>query len=302
MLFSFFLDWSRRLSIQTLFSMPAFLAELYKTYEHQNFTMPDKELPLTRALLEIAVALDVVRPEDAPLIDEGAARGHGYRSRAADPVALKRQMDVITDKFAGYLQRDAHEFFADLIDFLHDELEAVPRESGKVEGEGVSCETNGNSSDKVDDVVSPDGEECQKENSPREGPNGTPTRKKRQEAADGNRDAQSPSKGTPPSSSPQSRDPACPAVAKPSPPLLPTDDFFRLKVRVCLRCDSCGYSRSKEEMYRHLSVDVGEDADGVDWTVGRSLDRFFQHERRELKCEKCDAGKTATQKLEIISL
>ena len=282
--------------------MPDFLAELYKTYELQKRTMPEKELPLTRALLEIAVALEVVQPEDVPLIDESAARGHGYRSRAADPTALKRQMDAITDKFAGYLQRDAHEFFADLVDCLHDELEAVPKEGGKEEGGGVGCEANGDSGDKVDDVVGPDGEECQKENSPREGPNGTPARKKSQEPADENRDAQSPSKGTPPSSSSQSRDSACPAVAKPSPPLLPTDEFFRLKVRVCLSCDSCGYSRSKEEMYRHLSVDVGEDAPGVDWTVEQSLKRFFKSERRELKCEKCDAGETATQRLEIISL
>ena len=286
--------------------MPAFLAELYTTYDQQKTATPGKELPLTRALLEIAAALDVVKPEDVPLIDESAARGHGHRSRAADPAALKSRMDAITDKFAGYLQRDAHEFFADLVDCLHDELEAAPKSQ---QGGETGDEKNEDNGDEVDDAVRPEGEECQKENSPREGPNGTPTRKKRQEAADENRDALSPSKDKPPSSSssspPQSRDAACPAVAKSSPtPLLPTDDFFRLRVRVCLSCDSCGYSRSKEEMYRHLSVDVGEEGagGGAGWTVERSLERFFAPERREVKCEKCEAGETATQRLEIISL
>lgn len=59
--------------------------------------------------------------------------------------------------------------------------------------------------------------------------------------------------------------------------------------------------RSKDEMYRHLSVDVGEDSELDTWTVERSLQQFFQPERRELKCERCESGETATQTLEIIS-
>jgi hypothetical protein len=59
--------------------------------------------------------------------------------------------------------------------------------------------------------------------------------------------------------------------------------------------------RSKDEMYRHLSVDVGEDSEHDPWTVERSLQQFFQPEKRELKCEKCESGETATQTLEIIS-
>jgi ubiquitin C-terminal hydrolase len=54
-------------------------------------------------------------------------------------------------------------------------------------------------------------------------------------------------------------------------------------------------------MYRHLSVDVGEDSEIETWTVERSLQQFFQPEKRDLKCERCDAGQTATQTLEIIS-
>lgn len=59
--------------------------------------------------------------------------------------------------------------------------------------------------------------------------------------------------------------------------------------------------RSKDEMYRHLSVDVGDDSEHDPWTVERSLQQFFQPEKRELKCEKCESGETATQTLEIIS-
>jgi ubiquitin C-terminal hydrolase len=82
---------------------------------------------------------------------------------------------------------------------------------------------------------------------------------------------------------------------------LPTDEFFYFKVRQCLECDSCGYSRSKDELYRHLSVDIGEDANKEGWSVGRSLERFFQDEEREVKCEKCETGTTATQTMKIKS-
>lgn len=65
---------------------------------------------------------------------------------------------------------------------------------------------------------------------------------------------------------------------------------------------SCfSWSRSKEELYRHLSIDVGEDVENDPWTVKRGLDKFFQPETRELKCEKCSDGATATQTIEIIS-
>jgi hypothetical protein len=50
-------------------------------------------------------------------------------------------------------------------------------------------------------------------------------------------------------------------------------------------------------------VDVGEeDTKEPDaWTVERSLQQFFKEEKRELNCEKCEDGKSATQSMEIIS-
>ena len=56
-------------------------------------------------------------------------------------------------------------------------------------------------------------------------------------------------------------------------------------------------------MYRCLSVHVGEEGstDPDTWTVECSLQQFFQDEMREVKCEKCEEGKTATQTMKIIS-
>jgi ubiquitin C-terminal hydrolase len=80
---------------------------------------------------------------------------------------------------------------------------------------------------------------------------------------------------------------------------LPTDTYFRLDVKVCLTCDHCKYTRCKEEMYRHLSIDVGADEE-ESWSVEKGLKQFFRPEVREIKCEKCDLGMTATQTTHII--
>mmetsp|Transcript_3030 Transcript_3030/g.6265 ORF Transcript_3030/g.6265 Transcript_3030/m.6265 type:complete len:1081 (-) Transcript_3030:4020-7262(-) len=222
-------------SLQTLYSIPQFLHKLYQSYEE---LCSFKELPLTTALLEVAVTIGALKEEDVPMISPDTARSTLLSSKAANPSALKKQMDVLTDKFAGYEQRDAHEFLGDLVDFLHEELVDSP-------------------SDEKDD----DSKKSQESNS---------------------EDAE--------------EKPATVVTTD-----LPTDEYFHLKVRVCLKCKSCGYSRSKEELYRHLSIDVGEDDDGESWGVERSLEHFFQAEDRELNCEKCEDGTSATQTMEIIS-
>jgi ubiquitin C-terminal hydrolase len=231
-------------SLQTLFSIPQFLHNLYRSYEELVST---KEMPLTKALLEVATAIQVLKEADVPRISPEVARNKLFNSKAANPSALKKQMDVLTDKFTGYEQRDAHEFLGDLVDFLHDELADSPSD-GNEDGEMKKLEESSYVDD--DDVAG--------------------------------------------KSAPAA------AVATTS-PLLPTDEYFHLKVRVCLECKSCGYSRSKDELYRHLSVDVGEDTDGETWSVERSLQQFFQNEDREVKCEECESGTSATQTMEIIS-
>ncbi|VEU45350.1 unnamed protein product [Pseudo-nitzschia multistriata] len=84
-------------------------------------------------------------------------------------------------------------------------------------------------------------------------------------------------------------------------PIEPTDEFFRWNVKVCLECKHCGYSRSKEEMHRYLSIDIDHGSADSGPAVGACLARFFSPEDREIDCEKCKIGKTATQTMEVLS-
>lgn len=85
---------------------------------------------------------------------------------------------------------------------------------------------------------------------------------------------------------------------------LPTDEYFRLDLDVCLTCNSCQYSRVKSELYRHISVDVNSFAleDGEErktLSLEDCLAKFFKSGEHELKCEKCDNGNSVTQTLKI---
>lgn len=86
--------------------------------------------------------------------------------------------------------------------------------------------------------------------------------------------------------------------------ILPTDEYFRLDLDVCLTCNSCQYSRVKSELYRHISVDVNSIAleDGEERKVlclEDCLAKFFKSGEHELKCEKCENGNSVTQTLKI---
>ena len=57
-------------------------------------------------------------------------------------------------------------------------------------------------------------------------------------------------------------------------------------------------------MYRHLSIDVADNTKNKDkqkWTVDKGLQKFFQPETLDIRCEKCKEGQSATQNMEIIS-
>ena len=84
--------------------------------------------------------------------------------------------------------------------------------------------------------------------------------------------------------------------------VLPTDDF-RLTVQVSLECMSCQYTRTKEEMYRHLSIDIPDSKASPDFVaqLPESLDQFFEPEVREIRCEKCSLGTHAKQSMRITS-
>merc|ERR1712238_344339 len=275
------------------------VAEVDKVEVVGNGNGPLLVLPLTDAILSIARSLGflstttvtnanstvlpsasavAVPPMVAPAPAAVAPTVVSPITSAIDPSPLKRAIDSITNKFIGYEQRDAHEFFSDLIDLLHDELVLA---------------TTGNTAAVVDRISSDMDIDADTDTNP----------------SNANVDTSSQNVSLLSKSSSSSS-------TKMSVPLLPTDQYFRMNVNVRLTCDKCGYSRSKEEMYRHLSVEVGSDnnilgnglkkeglsssssSDGPR-TIEKGLRQFFCPEKRELRCEKCKTGETATQTMEV---
>jgi ubiquitin C-terminal hydrolase len=113
-----------------------------------------------------------------------------------------------------YEQRDSHEFLSDLVDFLHDELAA-----SSTQPDAAAAVAASSGSTIGGRVWSP------KEN---ENPN----------VAEGKLVGEL-ENGT-------VGDQHCAStsiVQNDRSVLLPTDKYFQLNVRVCLECDSCGYSR-----------------------------------------------------------
>lgn len=83
----------------------------------------------------------------------------------------------------------------------------------------------------------------------------------------------------------------------------PVDNYFAMEVQTHLTCDSCSHRSSHLEVYRHLSIEVGNNEDDPidENSVMESLRSFFAPEKRNLKCEKCFSD-TATQTTEIMKL
>jgi len=77
----------------------------------------------------------------------------------------------------------------------------------------------------------------------------------------------------------------------------PIDVYFRMDLRVSLTCDTCQYRRSRDEIYRHLSLDISNVSSVTD-----ALSNFFMQDTVCLSCENCSKGKTATRTMQIIRL
>ena len=59
--------------------------------------------------------------------------------------------------------------------------------------------------------------------------------------------------------------------------------------------------RTKDEMYRHLSIDVDRvDGESDPWSVGQGVEKFFRAGKVAVSCEECKEGKTATQTQSIL--
>lgn len=77
----------------------------------------------------------------------------------------------------------------------------------------------------------------------------------------------------------------------------PVNSHFKTCVRVRLTCDSCKFTRTHNETYLHLSLEIGPNSGSVE----DGLRRFFSPETRDIKCEKCFC-ETASQSMEIVKL
>ena len=185
-------------------------------------SLVDSETPLTQTLMRIIQQL---------LADPTPTGSQPLSSVVLNPVALKKTVDLKTDRFLGYEQRDAHEFLSVLLDLVHEELETANNQRKKSLGD-----------DSAMAVENQDG--------------------------------------------------------------LPTDDFHFM-VQTSLQCTSCNYTRSREELYQHLSIDLPTKQDisgkGDVAQIADSLDSFFQPEELELRCEKCAHGTHVRKTLKIVS-
>lgn len=217
--------------------------------------------PLTRSLLEV--------------IDELSSPPTAASSTVI-PRQVKSAMDAITDKFIGYEQRDAHEFLSDLIDSVHEELHP-PKNNTNQNDSGDASNVNDQT-----DVNS--------------------TTEQSLEAANPAEDVVDDAKELPtnPAGAHETGTAAMDSRNDAAKTAFATDDF-RMTVEVCLKCESCGYSRTKSEMYRHLSLDIMSDDGNKTACIPVSLNQFFQPEIREIRCEKCSEGTHASQSLRILS-
>lgn len=69
-------------------------------------------------------------------------------------------------------------------------------------------------------------------------------------------------------------------------------DLFSSEVTNCLKCDSCGFERSKKEHYNHFSLDLSSN-------LSDSLEQFFHSgSKLEISCDKCK-HKTSTQTVSL---
>ena len=73
-------------------------------------------------------------------------------------------------------------------------------------------------------------------------------------------------------------------------------DDFQFTLESSLTCSSCGYNRKKEEIYRHLSLDIVKGDENCRMaSIPTSLSHFFEPTLLELRCDKCQDGTHAQQ-------
>ncbi|CAM9682636.1 unnamed protein product [Chrysoparadoxa australica] len=189
---------------------------------------------------------------------------HGIMS----PAQLKRAMDAQSDKFAGNMQQDAHEFCSDLLNAVHDELlllvDSLPANTMRLT-EAVGSTKARTTGTLADAMVTP-GET---------GP--VPTES-----------SATPSNGAKTDIQAAANQPSSDCRTKDESRLcwLPTTQSFHAEVEVTLVCNDCGYMRSKVELYRDFSLDLPTEVKLI-MSMAELLEGFFQAKQLSLDCERC---------------
>ncbi|CAH1790003.1 unnamed protein product [Owenia fusiformis] len=69
----------------------------------------------------------------------------------------------------------------------------------------------------------------------------------------------------------------------------PTTDNFEFQIEHTIKCLKCGEQVFKAETFHDLSVDLPRRSGDKQWSLQDALERFFQSEDLEYKCEECKA-------------
>ena len=304
---------------------------------------------LYRSLLTVALELNKV-----PLKHKEFCRTYlncqEFANGVVNPSAVKEAMDKITSNFIGFLQQDAHEFLTELIDRLHDEMEAMLKQGH----DGIETDDNKDVSEEgrqqdlpyLNQLALIDrGKKEEEGNTQHVSP---PPIKKIRTLSEMNVNEienllnESPNKAMVDSNEEASQvncsSTCCIALKdydlnnflasdecvsfvesqahdalenddsdqdhldQRSPLVeLPTNNQFCTEINVSLTCDSCSFTRTSKEIYRHFSLDVINGYNNNTTSIDEGLRRFFAPQKLDLKCEKCFFN-TATQTMEISKL
>ena len=276
---------------------------------------------LYRSLLIVSVGLGRINVSNTPYLS--TLLNLSASEEVVDPRVVKDAIDRVTSNFIGYLQQDAHEFLTELIDRLHDELEDVLSTKdcvtshstlapeGRVGEEMTSSKILSTEQDEGFVMINHKQEEPEKANERLRSLSEVLISEKLEECSNRSRSLSemnveqirellhSDSNVRRKRNSNNDKDNICKSQAY-CPSLFPTQRNFATEVEVSLTCCSCMYTRTRKELYRHLSLDVVGNSSSPS-AIEDGIRRFFSPQKLSLKCEKCFCD-SAIQKMEISKL
>ena len=208
---------------------------------------------------------------------------------ASTPRRLKDAISRRSAQFAGNQQQDAHEFLADCLDELQEEMAGAVR-LAKREAEEVTPEGQLNTSfrPKPATVASASA------SSATSAAACTASLMTGKTAATGKVAARAGDLA------------GCKELSDISESDLPCALNFTTEVEHCLTCTSCHHSWARSEILRHFSLDLppnaAVNAAGPPPNIQSLLQSFFNDDQVEVQCEKCEHGREATVRHRISKL